>query len=106
VKSSFPDAWADSDGEAYSLLQTAGLQIMLSILPDAMQRCDFLEQFNYTADTFERQLKPLVDSSLLGSWRKAAVEDPLSTQAKRKLLLGQLKELMKVKPPTVTTTAS
>lgn len=103
VRSSFPDAWADSDAAAYSLLQTAGLQLMLSILPDAMQRCDFLEQFNYTAETFERQLKPLVDSSLLGSWRKSAVEDPLSTQAKRKLLLGQLKELMKVKPPTITT---
>lgn len=101
VRSSFPDAWADSTADAYSLLQTAGLQIMLSILPDAMQRCDFLEQFNYTAETFERQLKPLVDSSLLGSWRKAAVEDPLSTQAKRKLLLGQLKELMKVRPPSV-----
>jgi DGQHR domain-containing protein len=43
VKLSFPDAWADSDDEAYSLLQTAGLQIMLGILPDAMQRCDFLE---------------------------------------------------------------
>lgn len=99
VKQSFPDAWADPDAKSYSLLQTAGLQIMLSLLPDAMQRCDFLEQFSYTADTFEQQLKPLVDSSLLGSWRKAAVEDPLSTQAKRKLLLGQLKELMKVKPP-------
>ncbi|MGC2661125.1 MAG: DGQHR domain-containing protein [Bryobacteraceae bacterium] len=102
VQSSFPDAWADSDTAAYSLLQTAGLQIMLSILPDAMQRCDFLEQFNYTAASFERQLKPLVESSLLGSWRKAAVEDPLSTQAKRKLLLGQLKEIMKVKPPILT----
>jgi DGQHR domain-containing protein len=102
VKQSFPDAWADTDTESYSLLQTAGLQIMLSILPDAMQRCDFLEHFNYTADTFERQLRPLVDSSLLGSWRKAAVEDPLSTQAKRKLLLGQLKELMKVRPPAAS----
>jgi hypothetical protein len=37
---------------------------------------------------------------LLGQWRKAAVEDALSTGAKRKLLLGQLKELMRVKPPT------
>lgn len=103
VRQSFPDAWTDSDAESYSLLQPAGLQIMLSILPDAMSRCDFSEQFNYTAETFERQLKPLVDSSLLGSWRRAAVEDPLSTQAKRKLLLGQLKELMKVKPPVTGT---
>lgn len=102
IRQSFPEAWADSDTKSYSLLQTAGLQIMLSILPDAMQRCDFLEQFNYTADSFERQLKPLVDSSLLGSWRKAAVEDPLSTSAKRRLLLGQLKELMKVRPPAAS----
>jgi len=65
-----------------------------------------LEQFHYTAETFERQLKPLVDSSLLGSWRKTAVEDPLSTGAKRKLLLGQLKELMKVKPPAAGTVAA
>ena len=103
VKMSFPDAWADSDAESFSLLQTAGLQIMLSLLPDAMQRCDFTEHFSYTDETFERQLKPLVDSSLLGSWRKTAVEDPLSTGAKRKLLLGQLKELMKVRPPSAGT---
>lgn len=105
VKHSFPDAWADSDTENYSLLLPAGLQIMLSLLPDAMQRCDFLEQFSYTAESFERQLKPLVDSSLLGAWRKTAVEDPLSIGAKRKLLLGQLKELMKVKPPAAGTTS-
>ncbi|MFL6390058.1 MAG: DGQHR domain-containing protein [Terriglobales bacterium] len=98
VRRSFPDAWADTDAKTHSLLQPAGLQIMLSILPDAMQRCDFFEQFNYTADTFERQLKALADSSLIGAWRKTAVEDALSTQAKRKLLLGQLKELLKIKP--------
>jgi DGQHR domain-containing protein len=95
VRQSFPDAWADTDVESYSLFQPAGLQIMLGLLPDAMQRCDFSEQFNYTKETFERQLKPLAESSLLGQWRRAAVEDALSTQAKRKLLLGQLKELMK-----------
>jgi DGQHR domain-containing protein len=100
VKQSFPDAWADSDAEDYSLLQTAGLQIMLNLLSDAMQRCDFSEQFTYTSETFQRQLKPLVDSALLGSWRKAAVEEALSLGAKRKLLLGQLKELMKVRPPS------
>jgi DGQHR domain-containing protein len=99
VKQSFPDAWADSDAESYSLLQTAGLQIMLGLLPDAMQRCDFSEQFTYTKETFERQLKPLTESSLLGQWRKISVENALSTQGRRKLLLGQLKELMKVKPP-------
>lgn len=102
IKESFPEAWADTDGESYSLLQTAGLQIMLSLLPDAMQRCDFSEQFSYTNETLERQLKPLSESSLLGGWRRAAVEDALSTQAKRKLLLGQLKELMRLKPPTLT----
>jgi DGQHR domain-containing protein len=99
IKQSFPEAWADSDIESYSLLQPAGLQIMLSLLPDAMQRCDFSEQFSYTDETFERQLKPLVESSLVSGWRRASVEDALSIQAKRKLLLGQLKELMKVKPP-------
>src|SRR5438093_4812643 len=56
VKVSFPDAWSDPDAKAYSLLQTAGLQIMLALLPDAMQRCDFFEQFSYTKETFERQL--------------------------------------------------
>jgi len=106
VRQSFPDAWADADAESYSLLQTAGLQITLGLLPDAMQRCDFSEQFSYTKETFERQLKTLVESSLLGQWRKAAVEDALSTQAKRKLLLGQLKELMRVKPPVIAPIAS
>jgi hypothetical protein len=71
-----------------------------------MQRCDFSEQFNYTAETFERQLKPLTEASLLGSWRRAAVEEALSTQAKRKLLLGQLKEQMRVKPASAVTTAA
>jgi DGQHR domain-containing protein len=106
VKKSFPDAWADTETESYSLLQTAGLQMMLSLLPDAMQRCDFFEQFSYTADTLERQLKPLTESSLVGEWRKAAVEDALSTQGKRKLLLGQLKELMKVKAPASGTAST
>lgn len=99
IKASFTDAWADKDGESYSLLQTAGLQIMLGLLPDVMQRCDFSEGFSYTKETFERQLGPLAESSLLGGWRKAAVEDPISTSAKRKLFLGQLKELLKVRPP-------
>jgi hypothetical protein len=36
----------------------------------------------------------------VGDWRKAAVEDAISVAAKRKLFLGQLKELLKVKPPT------
>jgi DGQHR domain-containing protein len=98
VKVSFPDAWDDEDVKSYSLLQTAGLQIMLGLLPDAMQRCDFSEGFSYTKETFERQLRPLVESSLLGDWRKGAVEDAISTSAKRKLFLGQLKELLKVKP--------
>ncbi len=106
VKQSFPDAWADTEAESYSLLQTAGLQIMLGLLPDAMQRCDFSEQFSYTKETFERQLVPLAESSLLNQWRRAAVEDALSTQAKRKLLLGQLKELLKVKPPVIADAAS
>src|SRR5262249_1485138 len=69
VKASFPDAWSDADAKSFSLIQTAGLQIMLALLPDAMQRCDFSEQFTYTKETFERQLKPLVDSSLVGDWR-------------------------------------
>lgn len=56
-----------------------------------MQRCDFSEQFSYTKETFGRQLSPLAESSLLGEWRRAALEDALSTQAKRKLLLGQLR---------------
>ena len=100
VKASFPDAWDDEDGKSYSLLQTSGLQIMLSLLPDAMQRCDFSEGFAYTKETFERQLRPLTESSLLGDWRKAAVEDAISVSAKRKLFLGQLKELLRLKPPT------
>lgn len=99
VKASFADAWHDD--ESYSLLQTAGLQIMLGLLPDVMQRCDFSESFSYTKETFERQLRPLAESSLLGNWRKTAVEDPISTSAKRKLFLGQLKELLKVRPPGV-----
>jgi hypothetical protein len=45
-------------------------------------------------------------TSLLGSWRRAAVEEALSTQAKRKLLLGQLKEQMRVKPASAVTTAA
>jgi hypothetical protein len=78
---------------------------MLSLLAEAILRCNFFEQFNYTYETFQRQLKPLSDSSLLGTWRRAAVEDVISTQAKRKLLFGQLKELLMVKPPPVATAA-
>ncbi|HVA48204.1 MAG TPA: DGQHR domain-containing protein [Pirellulales bacterium] len=101
VKTTFPNAWADDKAKSYSLLQTSGLQLALSLVPDAMQRCDFYESFSYTADTFERQIAPLADAAILGDWKKAAVEDAISTAAKRKNFLGQLKEALRLKAPPV-----
>ena len=65
VSKVFPEAWADQKGATYALIQTSSLQIVFSLLPDVMQRCDFYEGFNYNAGTFERQLGPLVDTALL-----------------------------------------
>jgi DGQHR domain-containing protein len=56
VVETFPDAWADSRSIDYALLQTSGLQITISLLPDVMQRCDFYEGFTYNVQTFKRQL--------------------------------------------------
>ncbi len=99
IKETFPDAWADDKGRSYSLLQTSGLQMMLSLLPDVMHRCDFLESFKYTAETLKRQMLPLADFALLGGWKKMTVEDAISTAQKRKMFLGQLKQVLKVKSP-------
>ena len=99
----FSDAWADGGKkQSYSLLQPSGLQIMLSLLPDVIQRCDFSEQFKYNTDTFKRQLQPLVDTALLGEWKRSVVENSISTKPRREMFLGQLKQALKVKPPSQT----
>jgi hypothetical protein len=73
---------------------------MLALLPDVMQRCDFYENFSYTVETFTRQLEPLVALALLGNWGKAAVAVAISVAPKRAMFLGQLKEALRVKPPS------
>jgi DGQHR domain-containing protein len=99
LKKLFPDAWADVKGKSYALLQTSGLQLVIGLLPDVMTRCDFNDGFSYTAETFEKQLAPLTDAAIVGQWKRTVVDDALSTSAKRKMFMGQLKELLKVKPP-------
>jgi len=96
----FPDAWSDAKRKHYALLLPTGLQIMISLLPDIMQRCDFYESFTYNATTFGRQLEPLVSLALLGDWAKSAVEDSISVAPRRKMFFGQLKEALRVKPPS------
>ena len=100
IADTFPNAWADQKRETYSLIQPSSLQITFSLLPDVMQRCDFYENFSYNIETFKRQLEPLVDIALLSGWKKSAVEVALSTKPKREMFLGQLKEALKVRPPT------
>jgi hypothetical protein len=101
IAASFPDAWKDrnSKKKGYSLLQTSGLQITLSLLPDVMQRCDFHEGFTYTLDTFKHQIEPLVDAAILGNWSKTIIEDSISTKPKRDMFLGQLKAALKIRAP-------
>jgi hypothetical protein len=99
VAETFSDAWADEKGTNYSLLQAAGLQMMLALLPDVMQRCDFHENFGYNLESFRRQLEPVAGLALLGNWRKSAVAEAISVKPKREMLLGQLKEALKVRPP-------
>jgi hypothetical protein len=83
----FPDAWADQKGISYALIQTSSIQIVFSLLPDVMQRCDFYEGFNYNVTTFERQLGPLVDTALRGGWKRSAIEDAISNQSRRLMFL-------------------
>jgi hypothetical protein len=72
---------------------------VFSLLPDIIQRCDFYEGFNYNLTTFERQLGPLADTALLNGWKRSAIEDAISTQGRRAMFLGQLKEALRLKPP-------
>ncbi len=95
----FSDAWADQKGKTFALIQTSSIQIVFGLLPDLMQRCDFYEGFNYNVTTFERQLGPLTDTALLGGWKRSAVETAISTQSRRLMFLGQLKEALKLKAP-------
>src|SRR2546428_2857955 len=80
------------------------LQIILALVPDVMQRCDFYENFSYTVETFKRQLEPLVALALLGNWGRAAVAEAISVAPKRAMFLGQLKEALRVKPPVAKLT--
>jgi DGQHR domain-containing protein len=100
VAETFPDAWADEKKTHYALLLPTGLQIMLSLLPDVMARCDFYENFTYNVQTFKRQLEPLVALALLGNWSKSTVEGSISVKPRRAMFLGQLKEALRVKPPS------
>ncbi|MBE3037198.1 MAG: hypothetical protein IMZ62_00045, partial [Chloroflexi bacterium] len=95
---SFPEAWADEKRKHYSLLQASSLQITIGLLPDLMSRCDFYEGFSYTCEAFTRQLGLLREFALLGQWRKAAVDEALSTKPKRQAFLGQIKEVLRVRP--------
>jgi len=83
VSHAFPEAWADQKGTTFALIQTSSIQIVFSLLPDVMQRCDFYEGFNYNVTSFERQLGPLVDTALLSGWKRSAVETAISTQSRR-----------------------
>jgi len=99
VMDTFPEAWSDYNRTEYSLVQPASLQVMFSLLPDVMQRCDFFEGFSYNRDTLTRQLEPLRDIALLSGWKKSAVEVPMSVDVKRKMFLAQLKEALRLKAP-------
>ena len=99
LKTLFAEAWADHKGKSHALLQPSALQVIIGLLPDVMARCNFHEGFSYTAETFQRQLQTLADSALVDGWKRTAVDDALTTAAKRKMFIGQLKELLRVKPP-------
>lgn len=94
----FPDAWADEKRNNYALLQPSSLQITIGLLPDVMQRCDFYEGFSYNSETLKRQLESLAEMALLNQWRRSSVDEALSTQAKRGMFLGQLRENLRVRP--------
>jgi len=64
-----------------------------------VQRCDFYEGFKYNVNSFGRQLGPLADAALLSGWKRSAAEIAISTQNKRMMFLGQLREALKLKAP-------
>ncbi|HQF12003.1 MAG TPA: DGQHR domain-containing protein [Paludibacteraceae bacterium] len=101
IASVFSDAWQDDKKTNFAITQTASLQIVFSLLTDVMVRCDFYEGFQYNKATMTNQIEPLKELSLLNAWRKTAVDDLLSTEAKRKAFLGQLKEALRPKSPGV-----
>jgi DGQHR domain-containing protein len=100
VAETFPDAWADTKKSKYALLLPTSLQIMISLLPDVMTRCDFYESFSYTTATFKKQLEPLSSLALLGDWAKTSVEEALSVKPKREAFLGELRQALRLKSPT------
>ena len=100
VKEIFPDAWVDTKRVKYSLVSPTALQIMIALLPDVMTRCDFHEGFVYNEKTFEAQLEPLKNLTLLGSWSKSSVEESISVKPRREALLGELREALRVTAPS------
>jgi len=103
VSETFPDAWADHKRANYSRQKAASLLIMMALLPDVLQRCcDFHESFPYDLETFKRQLEPVAGLILLGNWRKSTLA--IFKKSDRKKLVGQLKEALRVRPPSTGTT--
>jgi DGQHR domain-containing protein len=84
----FPEAWKDEKRSEFALLQPSSLQIVITLLADVMQRCDFYEKFIYNHDAFRRQLQPLAEIALLSHWKKTQVDEALSTAPKREMFLG------------------
>lgn len=102
VEATFPDAWADTKRASYSLLSPTALQIMIALLPDVMNRCDFYEGFTYNKKTFEAQLEPLKNLTILGGWSKSSVEESISVKPRREALLGELRGALKVTAPSTS----
>ena len=63
--------------------------------------CSFDLDFDGQAKRIRSALggQSLADSAMLDGWKRVAVDNPLSTSGKRKLLIGQLKEVLRVKAP-------
>ena len=99
VKKLFPDAWADDKGKSHALLQTSALQMILGILQTLFFDATFQKGFHTRQKPLSVSLPPSRTLPLLGNGDTLRLTMRLSTSGKRKMFIGQLKELLKLKPP-------
>lgn len=96
----WPEAWANR--AKYNLVRPIGVEVICGVFGPVKHRCDLNAGKQYTADTFEAQMKPLKDAEinlpgggkLVMDWQRGPM-GVLSNAATRSLITRQLADILR-----------
>jgi len=99
VSKLWPEAWGDV--RKFNLSRPIGLEIILTVFPEALHRCDLNCGRQYTAKNFESQLEPLRRATIdlpgggefTLDWQRGTM-GTLSGKPGKRLVVRQLKDIL------------